>query len=185
MKKEQVRNIKKGMLAGKSIAGVILAIIMVFAIYAIVSDANKFELLDVKVELGEKISKDVRNYVEITNKKVSYEEMELYTDDVDNNKVGTYKYHIVYEDVQYEGKIDVVDTKAPVFMLKDVTIKKGKTFEAADFVDVCEDPSGCNYSFVDSNVTEKYTDKGNYKIMIAVTDAYQNTEMKEANLIIK
>lgn len=100
------------------------------------------------------------------------------------DKIGNYELIITYNNKEYKSTIIVSDTKKPVVVLKDVTIKYGESYNAEKFVKKVEDSSEYTISFVDEKMS-KYKNSGKYVVEIKVVDKYGNETRDKVNLIIE
>lgn len=75
---------------------------------------GKIEVISetVKVELGQELSEDPRDYV-AADKEDQYEDVVIDLSGVDTNAVGTYEASVTYKDTVYTVTVEVVDTTAP------------------------------------------------------------------------
>ncbi len=169
-----------------------LIFIIVFAaiIAAIVIFFKSFNFGVKKVitlEVGEKISLDVKDY--LTNNPLNDKDYKLNLDSVkydENNiltEVGEYTYRVTLNDTIKEGKIVVKDTKAPSLSLNELTIGVGEEVKPDDFVYKCEDYSlPCTYEF-DGKVDS--SKEGTITIKIKAKDAHNNETVTDAKLTIE
>lgn len=146
-----------------------------------------FKVLPIEVELGEKLPASVSTYVKPgIGETVNEMAYKVDTSGVEVDKIGQYNYSVTYKNKTKMGIINIVDTTAPQLTLRQtVTITEGQTYTPETFVYECVDYSGCNYSFEDSKTTQKIYKPGKYVVYVIATDAYNNKEMKQANLIIE
>lgn len=114
---------------------------------------------------------------------------------VDNKHVGTYDVTLKLFSEKFKSKLEVVDTEVPVLVAKNVQIKQGKSYKAADFVSSCTDNSkeDCKIKFYtdaldqDGNKIDfsKYSTEGSYNIQIVAYDKSGNyTSPVDATLTI-
>ena len=136
---------------------------------------------EVTIELGSEIPTDITVYM---SRSLNATEYKLITNKIDNNKVGEYKFDVVYNGNTYTGTAKVTDTTAPVLTTKDVTTKSATDVVAGDFVDNCTDLSGCTIEFGGSFDASTFTDNGTYSVTITAKDEYENKTEVSANLII-
>jgi hypothetical protein len=146
-----------------------------------------FQALPIEVELGDKLPTSVSTYVKPgigeTLNEMAYT---IDTSEVKFDQIGEYTYTVKYQGQIKSGTIKVVDTTKPNLTLRDnVSIVEGTEYTPETFVLECVDYTGCNYSFEDSQTTSKYKKPGTYVVHIAARDAYDNKEVKQANLTIE
>ena len=139
---------------------------------------ERFVPLNLEIELGNKLSDDIDNFV-----KVNKDDLIIDMSEIQVNQVGEYNYTVRYENEIRDGKIIVRDTTAPELKTKTFIINSGMTYTPADFVESCSDFSGCNYSFLNLN-EQNYSVPGTYIIVVVATDAYQNSVNEKATLIV-
>lgn len=111
-----------------------------------------------------------------------------YTLDLSNIKIeeiGVYNYTITFQGITKTGTVTITDSMPPELEVRTVIISEGGQYDASTFVESCRDPSGCNYSFQDSETALKYTEAGSYVVYVVATDAFQNKTTKQASLIIE
>lgn len=156
----------------------IVLVIIVLSIICVgyyFTNGNRIVAKTVKHEAGEELSKDINHYLKnaVTNKN----DFKLDLSKVDVDVIDTYTYSIEYKNKKYFGKIEIVDTKAPVFELKkDFKVEENDPeFFIGDLLSKCEDISKpCVVSFKkdeDENIIKKV---GKYDIDIIVSDVYNN-----------
>lgn len=146
-----------------------------------------FQPLIINIEIGDSLPIRISSYVKPGVGKDIDDEL-LYALDLSNVKLedtGTYEFTVTYKGVKKTGKINIVDTTPPELEIRTVEINEGDQYDASSFVESCKDPSGCNYSFQDSETEKKYTTSGLYTVYVVATDAFQNSVTKRANLIIE
>ena len=140
---------------------------------------------EIKLEAGSVLSKKVSDYVtsKVTNST-------FYTIKVDGlklgekvEKIGEYKYTVKYNNLIKEGKIIIVDTKAPEVVTQDVLIGPEDDYELDDFIKTCNDYSKpCK---VTSKEDKDYTEVGEYNLNLIIEDQAGNKTEKTAKLTIK
>ena len=107
--------------------------------------------------------------------------------------IGAYDVTVNYNDTDYTVTLNVVDTKSPTLVVKNLEITEGDTYEAKDFVESCVDNSQkeCNYEFYDKDYSSgkdygNLTEPGTYNISIIALDGSGNITVPEnTTLIIK
>lgn len=145
-----------------------------------------FVPLTVTIELGESLPIRTSSYVKPgIGKEVDELLYALDLSKVVIEEVGEYEFTVTYKNMSKKGKIIIKDTTPPELEIRNLVITEGKQYDASQFVETCKDPSGCNYSFQDSDTEKKYATTGSYVVYVVATDAYQNTVTKKANLIIE
>lgn len=134
---------------------------------------------EVSIELGESLSlKDIVLDVDKFGKYVSKEEL----DNVDTDKIGTYKISATYNDEVYTSTITVQDTTAPTLKLKALSIYDDQTsLDYKKFISKVSDAD----SYTTSLKTEITFGKvGKQTITIEAVDASGNKTTKETTLTI-
>ena len=107
--------------------------------------------------------------------------------------IGSYDITVNFNDKDYTVVLNVVDTKAPVLVAKNVEITQGDAYSISDFVESCSDNSkkDCTYEYYykDYNSNRdfsKITDIGQYEVSLVALDGSGNTSVPvDATLIIK
>lgn len=145
------------------------------------SATNSIKTKEVKVELGSTLSNNIEDYATISG--YNKNDCKLNLDNVNMNKVSTYKYIVTCGKVSEEGTIMVDDTTKPQVVTNDLTLLPNATLNAEDFIEECLDASKCSYEFkIDvANLTKTM---GEYDIEILVSDEYNNQNTVTAKLII-
>ena len=171
-----------------SIAAILVIAFLVgfYFLYVKAPGEEDFQPLTVTIELGEQLPIRTKSYVK-PGVGTEVDEL-LYIKDVSQvvlEEVGEYQFSIKHNGIIKYGKVIIQDTTAPTLETRTTTITEGDTYKASDFVESCRDHSGCNYSFQDSDTTNKYTSPGSYVIYIIATDAFGNSVTKKANLFIE
>lgn len=168
-------------------AVVIIGFLVAFYfLYVKAPGEEDFVPLTVTVELGDPLP--IRTSAYVTPGVGKDVDELLYIKDTSQVKleeVGEYQFSIKYKGITKYGKVVIKDTVAPTLKTQDVTITEGDTYKPSHFVDSCQDHSGCNYSFQDSETELKYTSPGSYIVYITATDAFGNFVNKKANLFIE
>lgn len=168
----------------------VVGILILIAIYAVISVSSRNSHKDSVIKLRDKVTVEINNktvdktlfFAELENVKES--DIKANYNKVDFTKLGTYTVTLVIYNKKYETKLEVVDTEAPVLKTKDVTIKNGETYKPEDFVSSCKDNSNkeCTISFYALALTQdgssldysKFTDEGTYQIQIVASDEANN-----------
>lgn len=140
-----------------------------------------FALKMVEVELGSEVPTDVQYYIK---RKTKTEDFKLDVSKVNPQEVGEYTYTVKSGNITKKGKIKVVDTTAPTFTTKDVTVEVGQVdFFLGDFLESCEDYSApCLVTFKNAKDEDKLNVVGDYSIEIIVADTRGNKAPAVANL---
>ena len=159
--------------------------------------ANAFELKadNVYVELGDKLSQNIENYITGGEKALAGATLDV--SDVDTSSVGTYKAFVMYGKKELEFSVNVEDTTAPDVKLQNdgnFQIITGETLSGKDIVAEMDDLSGISsVTFSDavkvdeeekekdllSAVTISYDTDGTYNNMVTVTDNNGNITKKD------
>ena len=134
-----------------------------------------FKLKNVTLELGKKASTKVSDYV--TWKDIDELTYRLDVSKVDSNVVGEYKYTVTHANVTKYGKVKVSDTVAPQATTKELVIGLNETYIANDFIDECNDLSGCQAKFSDGAEEKTATVEGKDTAYIYVYDKYDNSRL--------
>lgn len=165
------------------------SIITLVAGYLVIKNLPKdtdFKALVVTVELGTKLPIRASDYVKPGLGKITDEmAYSIDTSKVKIDEVGDYEFTVTYKGITKKGTIKIVDTTGPQLELKNVAIRKGDSFTPYSFKVDCRDLTGCNLSFAEEGVTEKYTSEGVYTIYIVAEDGYKNQTLKQATLTIE
>lgn len=147
---------------------------------------SKFKVLEVQVEIGDRLPIRKENYVKPgIGTRIDELTYSINTEKVVVDAIGEYEYTVTHNGITKPGIIKIVDTKAPTLIVREVVITEGMTYTPASFVQECQDYSGCNYSYEDPETPNKYKEPGEYIIYIVAIDAYQNKAVKQASLKIE
>lgn len=76
-----------------------------------------FTLKTVKLKLGDALSTNPRSYINETITNEIYNNLTLDLSQVDNSKVGSYDYYIIYKGTKYQGKI-IIEALGPTIKTK-------------------------------------------------------------------
>ncbi len=145
-----------------------------------------FKPLPVTIELGNPLPIRGSEYVKPgVGKKVDELKYAIDLKEVKVEEVGDYPFTVTYQGITKQGTVSVVDTTPPDLKVREVVIKEGDRYNASQFVEGCKDYSGCNYSFQNPDKEGNYTEQGNYVVFVTATDAFNNTTIKKASLIIE
>lgn len=145
------------------------------------ASTNSITTKEVKVELGNTLSNDIEDYAVING--YNKNDCKLNLDNVNVNKVSTYKYTITCGKVSEEGTVMVDDTTQPEVITSDLTLLPNSTLNAEDFIEECLDASSCSYEFK-TDVTNITGTTGEYDVEILVSDEYNNQNTVTAKLIV-
>lgn len=136
---------------------------------------------DVKVELGSALSNNIDDYANIAG--YNKNECSLNLDNVNIEKVSTYKYTITCGKTNKEGLVIVDDTTKPEVVTNDVMVALNTTLNPEDFIEECKDASKCSYHF-QINVEDLTKNIGEYDVEILVSDEYNNQTIVTAKLTV-
>lgn len=140
---------------------------------------------NVEIEVGSQISTNIEDYATFNG--VASSSCSLDTSNItDTSVIGAeYSFSITCNGVTYNGTAVVVDTTAPVVVLKEVTVQVNGSVAPEDFIDTCTDESSCSYEFSDANTVNGYlANIGNYHVDIIVRDEAGNEETVTATLMV-
>ena len=97
--------------------------------------------------------------------------------------VGEYKYSVKTNNCYKEGKIKVIDTTSPTVKIENLTVGVNEEYVLDDFIASCEDYSmPCTVTLKED---KDYTEKGEYELVLVISDKENNKVEKNAKLIIK
>ena len=105
--------------------------------------------------------------------------------DVTDLSIGSYDVLLVIDGSDYLSKLDVVDTKGPNLVLKDLEINIGATYDINAFIGSCSDLDGvpCSLVYKDSSMGT-FKDIGEYQIEIIAKDSSENETIEMTSLKI-
>lgn len=178
------------------IIGVVLAVILITVLILIFINIQKSpKNNNIKSEIAVEINQTVTDNMLLSNNKVDASKMTfIYPEGFSTSKTGKYEVTIVDGDNTYKSIINVIDTKAPALVLKDVVLNPFRFYTVNDFVESCTDNSNeeCIIDFsTDSFDSEgnkidysKYMKDGVYTIKVIAKDSSNNETVKEAKLTI-
>lgn len=140
---------------------------------------------EITLEVGSTLPKKARDYV--TSKIISDSDYKIEIEGLKLGEpvetVGEYKYTVKTKTQIREGKIKVVDTKAPEVEVQNLTVGKDEGYRLDDFVVSCKDYSmPCNVTTKDD---KDYEDVGTYNIDLIISDNQGNKTEKKVTLTIK
>ena len=142
---------------------------------------HTLKLKRVTVEVGEKLSKNVIDYISSGEKFA--DDYKLYLDDVDTSKVGKYSYKVKYNKHIEKGIINVVDTVKPIVEVNDITMGIDEELDLDMLISKCDDSSlPCKVSLKNENILNKLKNEGIYEVEIIVTDAVGNKTEKSVKI---
>lgn len=174
-------------LAITTIFVIVFALLYVIFHYGIIRP--RFELLgDKKVTLALNEHYNERGY-EIFYRFHSYHDEVEVSNDIDENKIGTYTitYYVPSLDIRLKREVKVMDKKKPILKLNGS--KQVYTFVNNEF----KDEGASAYDDYDGDLTSKIKVKsnvdlskeGNYKIVYSVQDAAGNKQSIKRSVIVK
>lgn len=149
---------------------------------------NYLKIKDVTVELGSKLSTDIKDYIKCNNYDDYKLDLSAIVTDSDGkvSSVGEYAFKVIKKDVISRGKVFVKDTTKPIVGVNDLTVGVNEEYNAYDFVNTCTDLSmPCVVSFKDANDGDLSSKVGNYKIEIIISDNANNKVNKTVKLTVK
>lgn len=145
------------------------------------TSTNSIATKEVKIELGSTLSTNIEDYATISG--YNKNDCKLNLDNVNVNKVSTYKFSVTCGKTSEEGTVMVDDTTKPEAITSDLTLLPNSTLNAEDFIEECLDASTCSYEFK-TDVTNLTSTTGEYDVEILVSDEYNNQNTVTAKLII-
>lgn len=178
---------KKG--GKKGLIGVLIVILILaigFGVYYFLSLAKEsattsITTKELKVELGSTLSNNIEDYATISG--YNKNDCKLNLNNVNINKVSTYKFTVTCGKENVEGTIIVDDTTKPEVLTNDLVLLPNATLKAEDFISKCFDASKCSYSF-QTDVTNLTSTLGEHEVEILVSDEYNNQNVVKAKLTI-
>ena len=134
---------------------------------------HTIKLKSITVNIGETLSKDVKDYL---NGGIKYShDYKLYLNDVDTSKVGEYTYKVKYNKHTKKGVIKVIDKIKPEIITNNITIGVDEVLNPNILITKCIDDSlPCSVSIDDESDLKKLTVPGTYDINISISDAVGN-----------
>lgn len=159
---------------------------MAFLSVAGLTGCSKVELSEstVTLELGEKLSDNVADYLENSDKKVlSSAELDLSA--VDESKVGSYSAKISYNNKDYPFTVNVIDTTAPECEATDYLYIQPETVKVDDLIrsikDASETSSGIvSYEKKNDLAACDYTEMLKEKAAINFILPYDDTDFQDS-----
>lgn len=195
---QKVKGNRNDLIKWGIIGGAVLIIVIIFIAIAVKGGGKADPVLDPKdkitIELGGSLPETKDLFDKFEN--FDIEDIQIDDSNVNYNVVGTYMINISAQNGTPSTIIcDIVDTTAPVLILKDVAIMEGAPYKVQDFVESCVDNSQkeCVISFYteaadpDGNIIDysSFTEPNTYQVQIIATDEYLNkTDVQIANLTI-
>lgn len=139
------------------------------------------------VEYGDGISLDVRDYIEVKDDSC-YKDMKLiidFNDQTEFPSVGVYEGIVEYKDTFKKFKVQVQDTKAPVFIKweKDITIYKDSNIK--EVLDTYFEVEDLNEFEVYLASDLDFTKQGIYNVEVCAKDIYENLSSVNVTFSIK
>ena len=102
-------------------------------------------------------------------------------DEVNFSVPGSYKVKLLYEEKQYDGTIEVVDTIAPKGVTQDIAIWLGDSVEPEDMLKSIDDATEVAVTWEEAPDLEKV---GEQSVTVLLTDAGGNTQKLSATLTV-
>ncbi len=166
---------------------VVLIAAVAFGVYYFLNISNKKVKLTAKnvtVGVGEVLSDKITDYATVSNGDIANCSLNLRN--VNNLTIGEYEYSITCGEDVYKGKVIVADTTAPVVTLKKVFSAVNGKVTVDDFIESCEDESGCTKTFENEENVNNYlnTVGGPYKVDIKVADEAGNSKVVQTELYV-
>ena len=152
--------------------------------YFFVHKKYNFSLKNIKLEQGEKVSTDVNDYLK---KKTKHkEDYKLDVGKVDSDHIGKYTYKVKMGNVTKKATVEVVDTTAPTFKTRTLTVEVGyEEFYVGDFVYDCKDiNTPCVIKFKKDRDKNVINEVGTHDLTIEVSDIYNNSKDADVKLIV-
>ena len=173
------------------VLAIIVLLIIITVIYILKVQSNNTKLKNATIEMREKVIIEIGSdypdktlfFTKLEN--VKEEDIKVSYSKANINKVGNYTITINIYDKKYTSTLEVVDNTSPELTVKNITIKKGDTYSALDFVNKCIDNSNdeCIVEFYTASVDQdgneldysKYTQEGTYSVLIIAKDTSGNS----------
>ncbi len=140
---------------------------------------------ELHVELGEKVSTDISDYISGKNFSLKISSLDL--KNVDESSVGTYEASVRFLYKKFSYTIIIEDTTAPKVNFKtgDYVCEKDTDVALSDFIESVTDESEVTYSYINVNEDESITrncdntlvfsENGIHPVFMRVTDEYGNS----------
>lgn len=156
--------------------------------YLIFKNSDNIKLKNITVELGNKLSTNIDDY--ITGNNINTYKLDVSSVAVDDNgntnSTGEYSYKIIKNGKTQKGKLYVKDTTVPKFTTIDLEVGVNEEFSPNDFLVSCDDLSmPCIVKFKKAKDLELNKNEGIYKTTIIISDSEGNDISREVNLIVK
>ena len=180
MKEVEVMSIEKNRKTFLIIGIFILIVLFgtgLFCFLRFAKEQKNIKLKNDTIELGSKLNKDIRHYVDGNSKNCK-----INLKNVDVNKVGKYKYTVKCNKLDFKATIEVKDTQAPIMKLKTLNLKPSQKYEAKDFVISSQDLS--EYDILLKDQENSKATSGLYLISIIAKDIYDNETEKQGILVV-
>lgn len=152
--------------------------------YFLVHKKYHFNVKDIKLEQGEAPSENVNDY--LTRKVKNTEDYKLDINKVDSKHIGKYTYKVKLGKITKKGTVEVVDTTAPTFKTRTLTVEVGdENFYVGDFVYDCKDQNTpCITKFKKDKDKDVINEVGTHDLSIEVSDVYNNSKEADVKLIV-
>ena len=161
--------------------GIIFIIGIFIGVFFFYKNKNTIKLNDITIEVGEKLSNNIEDYL-VNGSKFSHE-YKLYLNDVNTNKVGEYEYKVKYNKHIVSGSIKVVDKTKPEVIVNNLTIGINEELNPNDLILSCKDASlPCRVVLEKENDINKLKKVGTYSLSILVSDAAGNITKTNVNV---
>lgn len=193
VKNKRKNTIKIAIITVSSILLIILAILIVLIIKN--KNNEKDNNLLIKKAVSIEINETVTDEMFFNNKNPNLKDIVItYPEGFTTSKLGEYDITIKFGEESFTSKLNVIDTTAPVLVLKDLKLNPFRFYNIEDFIESCTDNSNepCNYKYYeaknDNNEIidyEHFMKKGTYEIKIVAYDNSGNEIVKKTKLIIE
>ena len=163
---------------------VCVVLLIVVLGYFLVHKKYHFNVKDIKLEQGEAPSENVNDY--LTRKVKNTEDYKLDINKVDSKHIGKYTYKVKLGKITKKGTVEVVDTTAPSFKTRTLTVEVGdENFYVGDFVYDCKDQNTpCITKFKKDKDKNVINEVGTHDLSIEVSDVYNNSKEADVKLIV-
>ena len=131
-----------------------------------------------KIEINDDF--DAKSFIKEV-KHHSIDDVKINSSKVDNHRLGQYTIEYQIGDKTYNLDVEVVDTKAPTFDIKDLDVDLGTNVKPEDFITNLKDETKTTVAFKEEYPLNK---AGEYKVIIVVSDEANNQTEKEATIKI-